>query len=115
MLSDLEQFYENKEEPIKSCLWVLREFILSLDESLADAWKYRMPFICYHNKMFCYLWVDKKTGEPYIGVVKGKHIDHPMLEQGNRTHMKILRIDPNEDLPLELIREILTEALTFYQ
>ena len=33
----------------------------------------------YQQKMFCYLWTDKKTHEPYIGIVEGNKIDHPLL------------------------------------
>ncbi|OJJ14769.1 hypothetical protein BKI52_41515 [marine bacterium AO1-C] len=114
MLNDLEQYYDQQPEPIKGCLLALRQLILALDENLNDAWKYRMPFICHKNKMFCYFWIDKATKEPYIGVCKGKQIDHPLLEQGNRSSMKILRIDPNEDLPIDTIQEVLGEALKLY-
>ncbi len=115
MLNNIEKYYDEQSEPIKSCLLALRQLVLGLDEHLNDAWKYRMPFICYKNKMFCYFWTDKVTKAPYIGVCKGKQIDHPSLEQGNRTSIKILRIDPNEDLPVETIQEVLGEALKLYQ
>ena len=115
MLKDSDQFYLAQAEPVKSCLLALRELILGLDDNLADAWKYRMPFFCFQQKMFCYLWTDKKTHEPYIGIVEGNKIDHPLLEQGNRARMKILRVNPNEDLPVDEIRAILKEALELYR
>jgi hypothetical protein len=65
MNSNLENYYFQKEEPIKSCLLTLREIILSQDKNITNQWKYRMPFFCYKNKMFCYLWTDKKTNLPY--------------------------------------------------
>ncbi len=65
--------------------------------------------------MFCYLWVDKKTNEPYVLFVEGKHIDHPRLEAGNRARMKILRINPNEDIPLKTVELILNHALDLYR
>lgn len=111
MLSDLDQYYLNQEEPNRSCLLALRDWILSRFTELEPAWKYRMPFFCYKGKMFCYLWVDKKLKEPYIGLVDGGLLEHPALEQGNRARMKILRIKPEEDLPVELIEEVLCEAL----
>lgn len=61
------------------------------------------------------LWVDTKTGEPYIGIVEGGRIEHPLLEQGNRMRMKILRINPNKDLPIKTIKQILNQALEFYR
>ncbi len=61
--------------------------------------------------MFAYLWTDKKTTEPYILIVDGKLIDHPDLEAGKRARMKIFRVSPNDDLPLETINTILNMAL----
>lgn len=65
--------------------------------------------------MFCYLWTDKKTDEPYILMVEGKHLNHPQLEEGNRSRMKIFRINPNDDLPIETINEVLDTALDLYR
>jgi len=49
--------------------------------------------------MFCYLWVHKKYGKPYLGIVEGKKIKHPDLLTEKRARMKILLIDPEKDLP----------------
>lgn len=65
--------------------------------------------------MFCYLWTDKKTEEPYLLMVEGKYLDHPKLEQGVRSRMKILRVNPIEDLPIETIKSILQKALDLYR
>ncbi|MEZ4886430.1 MAG: DUF1801 domain-containing protein [Chitinophagales bacterium] len=115
MLKPIEEFYANLEEPTKSCFLALKSIILDLDVNITAAWKYRMPFFCYKQKMFCYLWTDKKTGEPYIGIVEGNRIEHRLLEQGNRSRMKILRVNPREDLEVELIEEILGQALELYK
>ncbi len=114
MLRDIDHYYLNKEEPTKSCLQALRDYILNSTNLLTEAWKYRMPFFCINGKMFCYLWTDKKTGWPYIGFVEGRNIDHPSLELGDRKRMKILRINPTQDLPTKTINEILDEALLLY-
>ena len=74
-----------------------------------------MPCFCYRNKMFCYLWVDKKTNEPYILFVEGKYLDHPKLESGTRSRMKILRINPAKDLPLKFIKTMLKQSLDLYR
>jgi len=93
----------------------LRDIILAFDSRIVEAWKYRMPFFCVGKKMFCYLWTDKVTKQPYIGVVEGNKIEHPYLEQGNRARMKVLRVDSEEDLPIESIHEVLSEAIKFYK
>lgn len=115
MLRDLDLYFLSKEEPVKSCLQALRDYILSYNYSITEAWKYRMPFFTVKGKMFCYLWTDKKTGLPYIGFVEGRNMEHPLLELGDRKRMKILRIDPTQDLPIETISELLDMALSYYK
>ena len=115
MLNAINDFYARQEEPARSCLLALKSIILDLDENLTTAWKWRMPFFCYKGRMFCYLKTDKKTGEPYIGIVEGNRIEHPFLEQGNRSRMKILRVNPNEDLEREMIEGVLNQALELYR
>ena len=114
MNQELQNFYLKKEEPNKSCLLALRDIILEQDSKITETKKYGMPCFCYQKKMFCYLWTDKKTDEPYFLMVEGKHLNHHLLEKGNRSKMKILRIDPNQDLPIESIHEILQAALDLY-
>ena len=115
MSDETDNFYLQKTEPNRSCLIALRRIILEGDAQISETRKYGMPCFCFGKKMFCYLWVDKKTLEPYILWVEGKHLDHPDLETGNRARMKILRIDPNADIPLETIQEILQQALQLYR
>lgn len=111
----LDQFYVDKDEPNRSCLLALRKIILDMDRHISETRKYGMPCFCYKNKMFCYLWVDKKTAEPYILFVEGNLLDHPDLEAGSRSRMKILRIPPNKDLPVSTIMLLLNNALDLYR
>ena len=115
MLRDIDHFYLDKPEPIQGCLIALRQIILGLNDHITAHWKYRLPFFYYKGKMFCYLWLDKKTKEPYIGVVKGSEMDHPLLELGNRSLIKVLRLNPHEDLPIDVIESILKEAMDLYK
>ncbi|RKE95391.1 DUF1801 domain-containing protein [Ichthyenterobacterium magnum] len=110
-----DTFYFNKEEPNKSCLLTLRNIILDQDESITETKKYSMPCFCYKNKMFCYLWIDKKTEEPYILFVEGLRLHHPKLEIGKRSRMKVFRVNPNEDIPLNIIKVLLKTALDLYK
>ncbi|MEM6629092.1 MAG: DUF1801 domain-containing protein [Bacteroidota bacterium] len=114
-VQNLESFYLSQEEPNRSCLLALRRIILEQDEALTETRKWGMPCFCYHKKMFCFLWIDKKTDEPYILMVEGQCLNHPELETGSRARMKILRINPLEDLPLDTIVLILGDALALYK
>ncbi len=115
MEQNLSQYYLSQEEPNQSCLLALRQTILEQDQHITETRKWGMPCFCYKNKMFCYLWTDKKTREPYILMVEGKHLDHPDLEEGNRSRMKIFRVNPNADLPIVKIKSILNAGLDLYR
>src|SRR5690606_37180555 len=99
MLSDLDQFYLEKEEPYRSCLLGLRDIILSVDSNITPEWKYKLPFFYHRGKMLCYLWIHKKHKQPYIGFVDGNLLNNDDLLVEKRAKMKILLVNPNEDLP----------------
>jgi Domain of unknown function (DU1801) len=114
-MKELDNFYLQFDEPIKGCLLALRDIILSQDEHITAAWKYKLPFFCYKEKMFCYLWIRPKTNQPYLGMVEGKHLDHPDLLAEKRSRIKIMLFDPNEDLPIETIEMIIQKAIHLYK
>lgn len=115
MLRPIDNYFQQKEEPIKSCLQFLRSFILQRSPAITEAWKYGMPFYCINDKMCCYLWVHKKFKQPYLGIVEGQAIQHPQLIQEKRARMKILLINPDEDIPTELLEGILKKVIALYQ
>lgn len=110
MLNPLDDFFEQKDEPIKSCLQYLR-LLLTGYENVTEHWKYGMPFYYYKGKMLSCLWIHRKYHQPYIGLVDGNKIDHKDLLQEKRARMKILLINHLEDIPEEKIKNILKQAL----
>ena len=114
-MEELDNFYLQQDEPVRSCLLTLRDIILRQDKNVTPAWKYRMPFFCYKGKMFCYLWFHKTYKKPYIGIVEGMRLNEPFLLQEKRSRMKIMLIDPENDLPLQAINDILNKAIGFYK
>lgn len=120
MISDIENYFHQKPEPLKSCLWAIRQLILSQDGLVREVWRYKMPFYCLDMqekslRRFCYLWVDKKTQQPYVGIVDGNRIEHPDLLLEKRSRMKVLYVDPHQDLPIDKINQILQLAIQLYQ
>ena len=111
MLRPIDQYFLQHEEPVKSCLQFLRSHLLSLHADITEEWKYKMPFYCYNGKMILYLWTHKKYRQPYIGIVDGAKIDDPVLIKEKRARMKILLIDPDQDLPMEQINSILRRVV----
>ena len=110
-----DDFFLKHPEPVKAVLLALREIILQQDAAISCVFKYGMPFFCYKRKMFCYLWIQKKSGKPYLGIVEGNRIEHPDLIMEKRSRMKIMLFDPFEDLPLYTIQLLLQQALDLYK
>lgn len=115
MLRPIDEFFIKLEEPFKSTMLFLRDYIPTLSDDITEEWKYKLPFFYYKGKMFCYMWIHKKYKQPYLGIVQGGKINHPDLLKEDRARMKILLINPEEDIPVEKIKEILEEAMTFYK
>ncbi len=115
MLRPIDNWYLQKDEPLKTCLQFLRAHILKQDSNITEAWKYGMPFFCYRGKMFCYLWVHKKFHQPYIGIVEGAKINHPDLIQEKRARMKILLLDPGTYIPLKKVNLVLKQVIALYK
>jgi Domain of unknown function (DU1801) len=115
MLKATDNFYLQKEEPLQSCLLALRQIICKQDKDVTATFKYGMPVFCYKGKMFCYLWVNKKTQQPYLGIVEGKHFNHPLLIIEKRSRMKIILFDADKELPIKTINLILKQAIDLYK
>ncbi len=115
MENPLDEYYIQKPEPVQSSLLGLRKIILDKDSEIGECQKYGMPCFCYGKKAMCYLWTDKKTGEPYLLFVEGQQMNNPLLEKGDRARMAIFRVSSKEDLPIDSIHQVLEEAIQFYR
>ncbi|MCD8166818.1 MAG: DUF1801 domain-containing protein [Bacteroides sp.] len=115
MVKASDEYYLYKEEPQKSCLMALRELILAQDPEITETLKWDIPCFCYGKRIFCYLSVELRTGDPYLLMVEGRYLAHPGLEAGGRKKMKIFRVKAGEDIPIESVEEMLREALGLYK
>lgn len=102
-------------QPAQSALLALRGIILDHHPSITPEWKYGMPFFYYNGKMLCYLWTNKKTGQPYIGFADGNKMDYPELIQEKRSRMKIFMVDAEKDLPVKKITLLLKMAIAILE
>ncbi|MCC8034767.1 MAG: DUF1801 domain-containing protein [Rikenellaceae bacterium] len=107
MKNPLGDFYLSRPEPAKGTLLALRGIILDFDPNISEMVKYGMPCFLYSGKILCYLWTDRISGWPYILMADGKSLTHPSLKSGGRAKMKIMTIDPDADLPVDKIADIL--------
>ncbi|NEN22223.1 DUF1801 domain-containing protein [Cryomorpha ignava] len=111
-MKELDNFYLNQQEPLRSCYLALRQIILDCDAHITPEWKFRLPFFYYKGKMLCYLWKDKNTNEPYIGFMDGMKMVHPALEQGDRSRVRIFRINPDKDIDKKEISDLIKSAIS---
>lgn len=114
-MNALENFYLQQKEPLRSCYLALRQIILSQDDEVTNEWRYGSSFFYYKGKMFCYLWFHKKRKQPYLALVEGKYFDETFLLQENRSRIKIMLLDPNEDLPITILNNLLQKAINLYR
>jgi hypothetical protein len=110
-----DHYFEKQTEPVRSYLLFLRSHLLNMNEHMTEAWKYGMPFYCLKGKMICYLWVHKKFGQPYLGIVEGTKINHPQLIQEKRARMKIMLFDAEKDIPVQTINSIMKKVFALYK
>ena len=115
MLNTFNSYYFKQREPNQSCLLALRDFILNQDPLITESLKWGTPCFSFKNRMFCFLALTKDNQSPYLLLVEGQQIDHPLLETGTRKRMKSLPLDATQDLPFVAIQEILATALHLYQ
>ncbi|HBH06789.1 MAG TPA: hypothetical protein DDX92_09320 [Flavobacteriales bacterium] len=111
MDENLYSFYSGLSEPMQGCFLALEKIILDFDERFHEAYKYSVPFFMIGDKNICYLWQHKNKKLAYIGFVDGGKIANPVLEKGNRKRMKIFTINPERDIPVDTIHDLLAEAV----
>ena len=107
MLKPADQYFANLQEPVKGYMLFLRDYLLGMDPAITEALSYGMPFYYYKGKRICYLWVQKKSGCPYIGIVEGNLINDQDLIIEDRKKMKILLLDPEKDIPIQRINSLI--------
>lgn len=108
---DSTTFYTQQSEPNKGCFLALRKILLDSHPLITETTKYGMPCFCYKSKPIWYLWKEKKGNVPYILFVDGNCIEHAALEQGSRSRMKTLTIDPYTDLDIKTINLLLEQSI----
>lgn len=116
LLRPIDDFFAQQTEPNKSCLLSLRWLLLKKDVHITEEWKYKLPSYYYKGRMLCYLWIHKKYNvdgvpQPYIGIVDGNKLEDADLITEKRVRMKILLIDPTDDIPVERIERLIHKLI----
>lgn len=113
MNTQLEDYYLRHPEPFQGCLLALKHIILNLDGRITHERKYQIPFFCFEGKKLAFLWMNRK--KLMLGFVTDKSI-HPSKDGiKQKDQLEMIQIDPNADLPLEMIVSKLGEQIRMYK
>ena len=104
-------YYNCYSPEINDVLLVARDIILSADSQIFESIKHTAPFFIWNKRTLCYLWVAKKTQQAYIGFPEGYRMEHPLLVKGSRKRIKNLMLDEKEDLPYDVIIDLLHQSM----
>jgi hypothetical protein len=113
MNTKFEDYYLRHNEPFQGCLLALKHLILNLDIRITHERKYQIPFFCFEGKKLAFLWMNRKN--LMLGFVTDKSIIPPVAEISHKDRLEIIQIDPNADLPVELIATKLMEQIRMYE
>lgn len=109
MVKTLESYYLSKPEPYQSCLLALRDIILNANSQIIHERKFQIPFFTYKDKKLAYLWLDKKKLK--LGFCLDKSLQEVTPGVKPKDQYESMLIDPNEDIPIEIILEKLSVYL----
>ena len=114
MLNHLDNYFFSLEEPHRSCLLFLRQFILNYSADLNEQWKFNTPFYYFKGKWFCYISYHKKTKRIYLAFILGNKMSHPKLVSEGRKQIKVFYIDPEKDIDIKSLKAMFKEACRLY-
>ena len=110
---DLENYYLKHPEPIQGCLFALKEIIMSVNDQITHEQKYQIPFFCYKGKKLGFLWMNRK--KLILGFVTDKRVFSPQAGMKHKDGLEMIQINPEEDLPKDLIVAKFQELIGLYE
>lgn len=113
MNTQLEDYYLRHSEPIRGCFLALKHIILNLDERIMHERKYQIPFFCFEGKKLAFLWMSRK--KLMLGFVTDKSIYTSKAGVKQKDQLEMIQIDPNVDLPMEMIAAKIREQIQTYE
>ncbi|TWI95868.1 hypothetical protein JN11_04143 [Mucilaginibacter frigoritolerans] len=101
MITKLESYYLSKPEPYQSCLLALRDIILQANAEIYHERKFQIPFFAYRGKKLGYLWLNGK--KLMLGFCLDKSLQEVIPGFKLKDKYESMQIDPNADIPIEVI------------
>ena len=113
MNAELEDYYLKYPEPVRGCLFALKQIVMSVSDQVTHERKYQVPFFSYKGMKLGFLWMNRK--KLILGFVTDKRILPPVDGLRQKDQLEMIQIDPNADLPKEMIVAKLRELIRMYE
>jgi hypothetical protein len=113
MNTQLEDYYLKFPEPYQGCLLALKRYILGVDEHILHERKFQIPNFSYRGKHLAFLWMNRK--KLMLGFITDKSILPSVQGMKKKDQIEMIQIDPNKDIPKEMIVAKLQELIQLYQ
>ncbi|MCE3226943.1 MAG: hypothetical protein K0S32_1494 [Bacteroidetes bacterium] len=110
MLTHPDNFFHSLQEPYRSCLLFLQKFIREQHDGISEEWHFNTPFYYYNKKWLGFISYHPKTKEIYISFTDGHLMKHKSLKSEGRKKARIFRVDPEKDIDVKALKEILKKA-----
>lgn len=111
-LSVLAQYYDKQDEMVRECLLALKQLILSVNDRIVHTRKFRIPFFYYNGYKLAFLWVHRKR--IILGLVQDRKAFANPKTTPRRDRVSTFTFKPDDDLPMETIRQALKKLLDGY-
>ena len=109
----IDNYYLSLPEPEQSVLLFLHQFFVN-DMMLQHQRKFNTPFYYLDGKWFSFLDYNPKKRSIHISFVKGNEVSHPKLLSEGRKQMKIYKINPEKDIDINELKEVVSLLKKFY-
>jgi len=113
MNAELENYYLKHPEPIRGCLLALKQIIMSVSDQVTHERKFQLPFFSYKGMKLGFLWMNRK--KLILGFITDKRILLPEPGIKHTDKLEMIQIDPNADLPKEMIVTKILQLIMKYE
>lgn len=106
-----DNFFLSLDEPDKSCLLYLRDYIINFSDHITESWKNNTPFFYYNKKWMGFISYDRKTRIIYVSFTDGWQMSHKKLVSEGRKKAKIFHVKAERDIDIKSLGEIMRKAI----
>lgn len=113
MNTELENYYLKQSGPVRECLYALKQIIMSISDQITHERKFQTPFFSYKGLKLGFLWMNRK--KLILGIITDKRSFVSTAGTGLKDKLEMIQIDPDADLPKEMIVAKFQEIIRMYE